>query len=179
MNILQTTFLFFAQYPLHAGVMKNFNKSTSTQEYNDLKTLAQNIPVKDRIPQLTDYVFGVSDEAVKKRIQSISGVYLFVDYGDIRTTTNSLNVKKEEFDISVTVARPFSSNTFDAMEEIVMVDSYLQILADIRKDMRENRDDPFVRLLTFPTDITPFASAQLNNSYGFSMVFQIQGVELI
>lgn len=177
--ILQTIFLFFARYPDHNGVMKNFNKASSTAAYTTLKQSASGLTIKDIFPEITDYVFGVSDNAVKKRIQTISGLYLFVDYGNIRTSKNQLNVRQDNFDLSVTLARPFSSNQFDSIEEVIMVDRYLELIKLIRDDMYSNKADPFVQMLTMPTEIIPFASAELNNSFGFSMVFQMQGIDMI
>lgn len=179
MKILQSVFLFFARYPDHIGVMKNFNKTSPPKNYVDFQKEARELPLKNLLPEISDYVFGVTDAAVKKRIQAITGTYLFVDYGNIRTTRNDQKVKTDSLDISVTIAKPLSSNFIDAMEEILMVDRHLELLSTIREDMLLNKEDPFVKLLTFPTEILPFSSAELNNSYGFSMIFQLQGVQMI
>jgi len=178
--ILENTFLFFARYPDHAGVMKNFNKKSLAENYNAFKSKAEALSVKSKYPEIADYVFGVSDDAVKKRITAITGLYLFVDYGNIRTTENQLKVKKDNFDLSVTIAKPFSSNLgMDSIEEIVIIDRTLELLKLIRNDIMAIKDDPFVKMLTLPTDIIPFSSRELNNSYGFSMIFQLEGIDMI
>jgi hypothetical protein len=178
--ILENTFLFFARYPDHSGVMKNFNKKSPAESYLSLKDEAASLSVKSIYPEITDYVFGVSDEAVKKRISTIQGLYLFVDYGNIRTTENVLKVKKDSFDLSLTIARPFSSNSgLDAVEELIIIDRTLELLSLIKSDISENREDPYVKKLTMPTEIIPFASKELSNSFGFSMVFQLEGIDMI
>ncbi|OJV17906.1 MAG: hypothetical protein BGO30_08160 [Bacteroidetes bacterium 41-46] len=178
--ILEDTFLFFARYPEHSGVMKNFNKKSQAERYLSFKSAAQALNIKSTYPEITDYVFGVSDEAVKKRISTIQGLYLFVDYGNIRTTENSYKVKKDSFDLSLTIAKPFSSNAgFDSIEELIEIDRALELLALIKTNISENREDPYVKKLTLPTEIIPFASKELSNSFGFSMVFQLEGIEMI
>lgn len=178
--ILENTFLFFARYPEHSGVMKNFNKTSSNDSYVSFKSKADALENRSLFPEVTDYVFGVSDEAVKKKISSVRGLFLFVDYGNIRTTTNALNVKKDSFDLSVTIAKPFSSNTgSDSVEEIIIVDRTLELLKLIRNDIMADKSDPFVKMLTMPTEIIPFASKELSNSFGFSMIFQLEGIDMI
>ncbi len=178
--ILEDTFLFFARYPDHAGVLKNFNRKSSDERYVYLKDSADNLPVKSLYPEIKDYVFGVSDEAVKKRISTIQGLYLFVDYGNIRTTENYLKVKKDSFDLSLTIAKPFSSNAgLDGIDELLTIDRTLELLSMIKTDLLENREDPYVRKLTIPTEIIPFSSRELSNSFGFSLVFQLEGIDMI
>lgn len=178
--ILESTFLFFARYPDHAGVMKNFNRKSSDERYLLFKESAERLSVKSLFSEITDYVFGVSDEAVKKRISTIQGLYLFVDYGNIRTVENALKVKRDSFDLSITIAKPFSSNAgLDSIDELLTINRTLELLSLIKSDISQNREDPYVKKLTLPTEIIPFASRELSNSFGFSMVFQMEGIEMI
>jgi len=82
--------------------------------------------------------------------------------------------------LSVTIAKPFSSNTgSDSVEEIIIVDRTLELLKLIRNDIMADKSDPFVKMLTMPTEIIPFASKELSNSFGFSMIFQLEGIDMI
>ena len=103
----------------------------------------------------------------------------FIDYGNIASSTNSYDVKTDALQLAVTVAKPISSNSYDQAEEILITEDLLNIIARIREDMRYDRSDPFVRRLTFPNDITPFFARELSNSFGWTLMFQLKGIDLL
>jgi len=180
-ELLQSIFLYFARYPSHNGVMKNFNRSSTRQEYVDFKQSAFDLPKKNLFPEIKDYVFGTTDKEVSDKIQSFSGTYMFIDYGNLEASLDRLQVKTETLKIGITIAMPLSSNTFDSAELILMHDRYLKILSQIREDVRNESKypNPFVKQLTFPSQIIPYQSAELKNSFGWSMVYEMKGVGLI
>lgn len=178
-TLLQDTFLYFAKYPAHLGVMKFFNKNSADPAYVALKESCQVLPVKDKFPEITDYIFGVNETSVKRKIESIKGIYLFVDYGNINSAEDIRNVKHDTFHMAVTVAQPTSSSSFDLAEELVISDKLLTIISSIRNEMRQDKEDPFVRRIIFPNDITPFFARELSNSYGWTLMFQLKGVDLV
>lgn len=179
MNILQDIFFYFAKFPAKAGVLKNFNRASGSEDYNALRNRVDAMEVHSLYPLIADYLIGTTDEAVKKKIQSISGIYMFIDYGVINTSEDSLHIKSEEVEISITLAKPISSNQMDQIEYVLLGDQLLKIIAEIRELMRMDRNSDFVRRLTFPTEIIPYNSTILNNSFGWSMIFRMRGVELI
>ncbi len=179
MNLLQDIFLYFAKYPSHEGVLKTFVKGAGDDRYNKFKKAVEELPVKDRFPQISNYVFGVNEDTVKNCISNISDTYLFVDYGGINSLETDRRVKMDNFHLAITIARPTSSATFELPEEVLMIDDLLAILCQIREDMRNDKDDPFIKRLVFPTEITPFFARELSGSYGWTLMFQLQGVDLV
>ena len=180
-NLLQSIFLYFAKYPAHKGVMQNFNLNNSVREdYQAFKKAAEDLPVRDVFKNIiTDYVFGVNEESVKKRISSISGVYLFVDYGNVTSIEDDRRVKHDDFNLALTLAKPTSANSLNSAEEVLLVDELLNTLRQIRADMRADRDNPFIKALVFPNEITPFFAREMSNSYGWTLMFKMQGVDLV
>ena len=45
--------------------------------------------------------------------------------------------------------------------------------------MKNDRQDPFIKRLTFPQEIQPFWAPALSNSFGWTMVFQMSGIAMI
>jgi len=88
-------------------------------------------------------------------------------------------VKYDDFNLALTLAKPTSANSLDYAEEVLLVDELLNTLRQIRDDMRNDRDNPFIKALTFPNEITPFFARELSNSYGWTIMFKMKGVDLV
>lgn len=178
MMLLQDIFIYFAKYLTETAVAKAFNKSAAGPDYEAFRKKAL-AAAQGLFPAISDYVFGVDEELVKRKISQVKDTYLFIDYGNIASSTNSYDVKTDALQLAVTVARPISSNSYDQAEEILITEELLNIIARIRDDMRYDRSDPFVRRLTFPNDITPFFARELSNSFGWTLMFQLKGIDLL
>ncbi len=178
--ILQDIFHYFAKYPSQQAVNKFFNRknASSLDSYAQMKAKALTA-CKEIYPEITDYIYGVNEDQVKKQISQVRGIYLFIDYGNITSRVDRLNVKEDVMQLAVTIAKPISSGTFDMAEEILITEQLLQIMTSIRDDMRNDRSDPFIKRLTFPYDITPFFARELSNSYGWTLMFNISGIDMV
>ena len=171
MNILQDIFVYFARYVTPDVVDRFFTKASGDEDYSRLRTRAR-AAAEGRFPELTDYIFGVQEESVTRRIGQVKGVYLFVDYGGITSSEDLRNVKSDDFSLAVTVARPMSSTALDMADELLVSDRLL-------RDMRSDDSDSFIRRMLFPNDITPFYARELSNSYGWTLMFKMRGVDWI
>lgn len=176
--ILQDIFHYFSKYPSVNAINKFFNKSTSSQDYEEMKAKALGA-CKEIFPEITDFIFGVDETHVQNQISQVKGIYLFIDYGNITSKVDKLNVKSDSMQLAITVAKPLSSGTYDQAEEILITEQLLKIISSIRKDLREDRSDPFVQRLSFPNDITPFFARELSNSYGWTLMFNISGIDMV
>ncbi len=176
--ILQEIFHYFCKYPSKSAIEKFFNKSNPTPEYEEMKTKAINA-CEEIFPKITDYIFGVNDEQVKAQISQVKDIYLFIDYGNITSKLDRFDVKEDVMQLAVTVAKPLSSATYDQAEEILITEQLLEIMASIRRELREDRSDPFIKRLSFPNDITPFFARELSNSYGWTLMFNISGIDMV
>ena len=72
-----------------------------------------------------------------------------------------------------------SSAALDMADELLVSDRLLRIIAAIRDDMRSDDSDSFIRRMLFPNDITPFYARELSNSYGWTLMFKMRGVDWI
>ena len=144
--ILQDTFHYFCKYPSVEAVNKFFSKSGAGEEYELMKARALGT-CKEIFPEITDYIFGVDDTQVQNQISMVKGIYLFIDYGNITSKEDKLHVKEDSLQLAVTVAKPLSSGSYDQAEEILITEQLLKIITAIRKDLREDRSDPFIRRL--------------------------------
>lgn len=180
-NILRQVFLFFAKYPLYQGVINNFVlASSASTEYVALKKLVEEMAEKSICPEIKDYVFGATDSAVKSKIDTLEDIYMFVDYGAVLSQLDELNRKTDAFDIAITVAHTNNGENNDTIEEVLIEDKMLDIITRIEKDMRARRgEDSFAHAIEYPVNIVPFYSADLHNSYGWTMIFKITGTDII
>ncbi len=137
-TLIRDTFTYFAKFPFLAGVVKNFNKDNSGYftGYDTLKTTISVLDTHSIIPGLDDYVFGVDENIVKKRIEQINSIYLFVDYGNISSgLIEPQKTEQGEFIIAVTVARKTPPDDFDPVESILLADKTLEIITTIKDTM--------------------------------------------
>lgn len=182
-TLLKETFLYFAKFPALAGVQRNFNISEGNSDFSGYDTFlneVSNLATHSLIPGIVEYVFGVDELLVKKRIEDITGVYLFVDYGNITTVKNDIGNRLSEFVVAVTVARPIKQDDMDFSESVLLGDLMLSYLATIKEQMET--DSPLckaVREITFPVEITPWFSRELFNSTGWTMLFTKTGTNLV
>lgn len=174
MSLLKDIFTYFARYVTPDVADRFFTKSAGEQEYTMLRDEAR-AAARGTFPELTDYIFGVQEDSVSRRISQIKGVYLFVDYGNISSMEDARNVRSDEFSLAVTVARPMSSTALDMADELLVSDRLLRVIAAIRDDMRSDDSDSFIRRMMFPNEITPFFARELSNSYGWTLMFKMKG----
>lgn len=174
MSILKDIFTYFARYVTPDVVDRFFTRSAGELPYTSLRDEAR-AAARGTFPELTDYIFGVQEDSVSRRISQVKGVYLFVDYGNISSIEDVRSVRSDEFSLAVTVARPMSTTAMDMADELLVSDRLLQIIASIREDMRSDDSEPYIRRMLFPNDITPFFARELSNSYGWTLMFKMKG----
>lgn len=182
MSLINDMITYFAQFPLKAGVLKNFNRKVSElPEYEALKTQLTNLDPHSLLPDIKDFVIGVNEGVVAKTIGDIKDIYLFVDYGSIDVDRDDLYRENGTFNIAVTVAVPYFKNELDCMEDMILAERTLKLMQDIRNKMiaDQKQQCPYVKNISFPHEITPWYSREFHNSTGWTMVFQKTGIELI
>ena len=179
MNPLRDIFLYFVKFPKKAGVLEMFNRDESElyPDYSVHKAEIEALETHSLIPGIEEFVFGVNEDSVKKRIQQLDGPYLFIDYGHIMTTENQQKVQTDEMLISLTVAIPHKIESQDMVEQVLMADDALKMLLEIRSLMEADSICPFVKQITLPIEITPFFARELSDSTGWTMVFKKQTIQ--
>ena len=178
MSILKKLLLYSSQFVSREGVQRLFVLNTG-QEYSQLQKEMLEVPDTCRNPDITDFIFGVDDRAVSQRISQVKGLYLFVDYSAITSSISSIDVKTDSFHVAMTIARPSPENQ-DQAEELLWQDKALDAMTAIRKKMRDDFDEGNpVFWLRFPTTMQPFVAHALANSLGWTMEFDIQGIDMV
>jgi hypothetical protein len=183
-TLIRDTFKYFAKFPALDGVQDSFIMGSSnkfTSLYENFKQEIDSLEVHSQIPGISDYVFGVDEKTIKKRIESIEATYLFVDFGNITTEeAEKTKVPWDNFLIAITVATPISPERYDPIEVLLLNDQNLGHIKTIRDTMKQDQvNNPFLKHVTFPAEITPWFARELHNSTGWSMLFTKSGVEMV
>nr|WP_321409330.1 hypothetical protein [uncultured Carboxylicivirga sp.] len=182
MNLILDLITYFGKFPLKDGVLKCFNRGEEAMEgYNDLKQLITDMDPHSLLPEIKDFAVGVNEMVLTKQINQFSDIYLFVDYGAISIERDEIHRENGSLNIGVTVATPFNHNDRDAIESMLLAQKTLDLLKAIRTEMLDDQqcNIPWLKDLTFPHEITPWENRELNNSTGWSMIFQKRGIGLI
>lgn len=182
-TLLQDTFKYFAKYPLMEGVMKNFQRSAASpaDAYDIYKASIAAISPNSLISGLTDYIFGADIMAVRQRIESTTGYYLFIDYGNIYSSElEPMKTQQEEFVISITIAKKSQPDDIDPVQEMIIADTTMSMLSQLKDLVKADaKTNHFLKYLTFPADITPWFAPDLFNSIGWTMTFKVTGYSMI
>ncbi|MEY8587933.1 hypothetical protein [Phocaeicola sartorii] len=173
-------FKYFAKFPELFGVLTIFNNGESIlSDYATLKAELEEIRPHSLIPEIQHYVFGQSFEGVKKRIDSISGTFLFVDFGEFSSVRDQRNSIHDTQKLAVTVAMKVPT-TSDLVEEAIISEKTLQLINILRARMLDDSkkiNAPWLKKLSDTHDIIPFVAPELG-SLGWSMRFDSEGSDL-
>jgi len=182
MSLLADSFKYYAKFPQKDGVLRNFNRADSTivTGYSALKAEITALTIHSLIPDIVDFVVGIDQTTIQKRIKNISGIYMFLDYGAIAISKDDIQREYTEFLLALNIARPVDPEKTDYVEEILLGDIMLSYMLQVRDIMKADQlEDPFVKQLDFPHEITPFFAADLSNSAGWTMIFKKKGLGLL
>lgn len=182
-TLIRDTFTYFARFPQLAGVLKNFQRAAKdpADDYDTFRASITSLDPHSLISGLTDYVFGDDVLSIHKRIENISGIYLYVDYGNINDTLlEPMKTEQGEFTIAVTIAKKTQPDDLDPVQQIIIADTTMAMLSRLKDIAKaEANHNRFLKNLTFPLDIIPWFAPALFNSLGWTMTFKVRGVHLI
>lgn len=175
-QLLLDAFVYFAKFPLLAGVLKGFTSNINNLSgYDALKAQIEALQTNSIIPGIKDYVFGVDEARIKKRIDNMSDYYLLVDYGEVQAPVSAQNVITQNFYIALTVARPFTGDAMDDICELLITQQCYTYLMQIMETIRTADRDSRIHHLKAAADATPFHAPKLNNSIGWTIILQRSG----
>lgn len=161
---------FFAVIPDRNGVNDIFlNGRSNLPQYMELQEYVRQLP-EPVLPGIQSLVFGQSLEAVKRRVDKLSGTYLFVDFGEFDSDRNSNNSIEDTQRLAITVATKVT-NSADIVEEALISDTALDLLNHVRAYMLSHKNkEPWLDMLSRKHSIVPFESKELN-SIGWTLMF--------
>ena len=174
-------FEYFAKFPARSGVISAFaNGKSDLPFYNDLLNRVKALPEAGKIPDIKSYVFGVDMDTVKRRVDSITGTYLFVDFGELESSRDGRNSIVDTFRMAATVAAKVSDVT-DTVERAVISDITLSLINELRARIYADsgRDHtPWLQELSYKHSIIPFMSPELSSA-GWSLIFTSEGSDIL
>jgi len=173
-ELIKDIWLYFAKFPLHEGVMKNFrNTNSKTPGYSAFKTEVENIAINSLIPELQNYILSVNTPAILEHVKNMENRFLFIEYGDLSTTENVYKAKNSDFALNIYVASPFSYKQFDFVDETIIMQQNLIYLQQILEIMEIDSAEScsFKKLLEFPVQITPIEPINFYENIGWSARF--------
>ena len=177
--IVMDIFRYFARF-VPAEALKRTFRFPDGDDYSALMKSLLSVPSGREIDGITEYVFGTDTEKLTTVISAVTGIYLFVEYDRISSTVNTATDRKDDrLHVAVTVACPVPDSK-DLVSAAIINDRCLEILSSIRRRMREDDDlKRGIEWMDFPATQTVFASKALANSQGWSMEFDIYGIDMV
>lgn len=177
-NIIINLFLYFARFPQRQGVLDIFNKGRSEiPGYDVLKSLVESMTDDPILPDVGGYVFGPNFDAVKTAISQLTGYYLFIDYGDIKTETDKSNRISDTFQVAVTIAGKTTEFTGDLVDQTLISANTLDMVICMRNLMiQEQREHCSSKKISEKHSITPFISSEFE-SIGWTLMFDQQAFD--
>lgn len=173
-------FKYFARYPKKEGILSMFaNGESPYPEYAALMEYVNRLPEEPLLPDIENFVFGQSYDDVKKRVDSITGNYLFIDFGEFSSTRDSRNSISDVQKLAVTVAVKIPDNA-DIMEVCIASDKTLILLAACRKILVEDSEKdrlPWRGKIVHQQDIIPFVSPEFK-SIGWTLMLSSETSDL-
>ena len=125
---------YFARFPKKEGVVSMFaNGSSDFIQYAELLGYVKKLP-EPIMPELENLVFGQSYDYVKKRVDNITGNYLFVDFGEFTSSRDTHNSILDSQKLAATIAMKVSDSA-DMVETAIASEITLSLLAELRKGL--------------------------------------------
>jgi len=174
-------FSYFARFPDRAGVLNLFNNGASSLSgYATLLEEMNKLPEVSLLQDIKSYVFGQSFDAVKSRVDSISGTYLFVDFGEFNSQLNGSSSIVNTQKVACTVACKLPGSS-DLVENAIASDNTLSLLAQLAAQLIKDAENHTVAWLSRRNmkvfDIIPFVAKELN-SIGWTLMFSTESDDL-
>lgn len=181
--MLLDLFEYFAKFPVTAGVTKGIaNKGESSmEEYATVLKVIENLPEKELVPEIENYVYGQSFDELKQRIDKLTGSFLFVDYGEVDMQSDGRRSFQCTQRIAVTVAMKLPNNS-DMLERVIANDRTLQMLSKVHARIMADVETEGLywmdRESITTCEIIPFVSAELQ-SYGWTLMLSAKGADIL
>lgn len=181
--MLLDLFEYFAKFPAAAGIVKGIatKGKSNLEEYDTVLSALSNLPEKQLVPEIDNYVYGQSFDELKQRIDKLTGSFLFVDYGEVDMQSDGRRSFQCTQRIAVTVAMKLPNNS-DMLERVIANDRTLQMLskvhARIMADVEMDELYWMDRESITNCEIIPFVSAELQ-SYGWTLMLNATGADVL
>lgn len=181
--MLLDLFEYFAKFPATAGIVKGIatKGKSNLEEYATVLSALDNLPEKQLVPEIDNYVYGQSFDELKQRIDKLTGSFLFVDYGEVDMQSDGRRSFQCTQRIAVTVAMKLPNNS-DMLERVIANDRTLQMLSKVHARIMADVETEGLywmdRESITTCEIIPFVSAELQ-SYGWTLMLSATGADIL
>ena len=155
---------YFARFPKKEGVISMFaNGSSDFVQYAELIGYVRNRP-EPGMPGFGNFVFVQSYDYVKRRVDNITGNYLFVDFGEFTSSRDTHNSILDSQKLAATIAMKVSDSA-DMVETAIASEITLSLLAELRKRLildSRSEDLPWLDKISAGIENIPFFSSEFN-----------------
>ena len=154
------------------------NGSSDFVQYAELIGYVRNLP-EPVMPGLENLVFGQSYEYVKRRVDNITGNYLFVDFGEFTSSRDTHNSILDSQKLAATIAMKVSDSA-DMVETAIASEITLISPCGLRKRLildSRSEDLPWLDKISAGHDIIPFVSSEFK-SMGWTLMFSSAATDL-
>lgn len=174
-------FKYFARYPQKEGVLSMFTNGGSSvfPQYAELLAYVKELSDVPLIPEIENFVFGQSYDFVKRRVDAITGNYLFIDFGEFTSSRDVRNSISDQQKIAATVAMKMPEAA-DIIEIAIASEVTLSLLAALRKRLiqdSKSEDFSWMDKMSDKHDIIPFVSPEFK-SIGWTLMFTSTAADL-
>ncbi|MCC8186482.1 MAG: hypothetical protein LIP08_02945 [Bacteroides sp.] len=172
-------FKYYASFPAIEGVKSIFSNGRSTNPlYASLQKEIEQLPTHSRIPEINHYVFGQSYDAVKSRIDTLDGIYLFLEFGELSSGRDNKNSIQDTFRIAVTIAGK-TTNTTDLVEQALLTDHTLRLIHQLRVlQFSDQAQHPWLKEISNRHTIEPFVYKEFS-SLGWTILYNREGTDIL
>lgn len=181
-SLVKEIMFYFARFPERSGVMKMWNTGRSNlPEYELWRTQMEAVPDTEMslVPEIKNFVFGVNEDALTKKIAGFFEPFLFVDYGNLEVVLDQVNRYNESFLIALTVAFPQRADNVDLLESAIYSDLALNYIATIRKILiQEEKERYWLKDFSADHAVTPWVSTKMP-SIGWTIMFTRKGFDML
>lgn len=177
--IIKDLFVRLARF-VPEGALSNIFLAPTGSSYRTFMEQVLHDPERSPIHTIQDFIFGINAESAQKRISQVRGIYLFVDYGNISSSIDTaVDVKTDAVRVAITVATPMPTDQ-DQVSELLSQDACLDAISQIREGLRDDEDlEKGIKWMRHPSTIQPFTAKALANSIGWTMEFDVIGIDIV
>lgn len=174
-DLIIDIFKYFSKFVPKDVLRKIFVQPDGSKKsgYDEIMTDVLSLPGDDVLSGIEQFIVSVNEDYVSERIKNATGYILFVEYGKI--SADHTVVEGIIQSLAVTVAYNFSNNNNDNLNEILNMNSSLEILDNIIRTMESEQEDlDFCangELITYPVEIRPVDPAWFYGFGGWSAMF--------
>ena len=158
-------FLYFAQFPNKRGIrsMATLGRSQFV-EYAQIINALEDMPSEGRVPEIEYYVYGQTFDELKQLVDSLTGSFLFADYGEFEFTDDGHRSYQCTQRLAVTVAIKYTDHA-DLLERVILSDRTLKLLTRVHAwmmaDAEQDRLSWISRDNISQAEIIPFVATEL------------------